>query len=100
MKLSFKKFDLPLRHIFTISRGSVSVQQTLVVQLESDGQYGYGESTTNTFYGATIENMSTTLESVRKIVEGGSLDDPLPLIETLTRNVPNAKYANFALNAL
>ena len=35
MKLSYKKFDLPLRHVFTISRGSVSVQETLVVQIES-----------------------------------------------------------------
>ena len=100
MKLTYKKFDLPLRHVFTISRGSVSVQQTLVVQIEHDGKYGYGESTTNTFYGATIENMSATLESVRSIVESGSLDDPLPLIDKLTKSVPQAKYANFALNAL
>ena len=100
MKLSYKKFDLPLRHVFTISRGSVSVQETLVVQIESDGKFGYGEATTNSFYGATIANMSTTLESLRPIVEGGSLGDPLALIATLTKAVPPAKYANFALNAI
>ena len=44
--------------------------------------------------------MSATLESVRSIVEAGSLDDPLPLIDKLTQSVPQAKYANFALNAL
>src|SRR6478736_6460500 len=100
MKLSYRKFDLPLRHVFTISRGSVSVQQTLIVQLESEGKYGYGEATTNTFYGATIENMSATIESVRSIIEDGTLTDPLPLIEKLTQRIPCEKYANFALNAL
>ncbi len=100
MKLSYRKFDLPLRHVFTISRGSVSVQQTLIVQLESNGKYGYGESTTNTFYGATIENMSATIESVRSIIEDSSLADPLPLIARLAQSIPREKYANFALNAL
>ncbi len=100
MKLSYRKFDLPLRHVFTISRGSVSVQQTLIVQLESGGVYGYGESTTNTFYGATIENMSATIESVRSIIEDSSFADPLPLIARMAQSIPREKYANFALNAL
>ena len=40
--------------MFTISRGSVTVQETLIVQLAADGKFGYGEATTNSFYGATI----------------------------------------------
>ena len=39
------------------------------MQFESDGKYGYGEATTNSFYGATIANMSSAIESVRPIVE-------------------------------
>ncbi len=100
MKLSYKKFNLPLRHVFTISRSSVTVQETLIVQLEAEGQYGYGEATTNPFYGATIDNMSTTIESLRSIVENCSLEDPLTIICNLAANVPHEKYANFALNAL
>jgi L-alanine-DL-glutamate epimerase-like enolase superfamily enzyme len=100
MKLSYKKFDLPLKHVFTISRGSVTVQETLIVQLEADGKYGYGESTTNSFYGATIENMSSTIESVRSILEADSLADPLDLLARLAAKIPHEKYANFALNAL
>jgi L-alanine-DL-glutamate epimerase-like enolase superfamily enzyme len=100
MKLKYKKFDLPLRHVFTISRGSVTVQETLIVQLEQDGKFGYGEATTNSFYGATITNMSSTLEALRSIVDSGSAVDPLPIIAELAANVPNEKYANFALNAL
>jgi len=100
MQLTYKHFDLPLKHVFTISRGSVTVQETLIVQLEAEGMFGYGESTTNSFYGATFDNMSSTIESVRSIVEGGSPSDPLALIAKLAASVPHAKYANFALNAL
>jgi len=78
----------------------VSVQETLIVQIESGGKFGYGEATTNSFYGATIDNMSSTIESLRPIVEGGSCDDPLALIAKLAKAIPQAKYANFALNAL
>lgn len=100
MKLTYQKFDLPLKHVFTISRGSVSVQETLVVQLADDGKFGYGEATTNSFYGATIANMSSAIESVRSLVEGASLGEPLELIASLTEKIPNEKFAKFALNAL
>ena len=59
MELAYRKFDLPLKHVFTISRGSVSVQETLIVQVTEDGKYGYGEATTNSFYGESIANMSS-----------------------------------------
>lgn len=100
MKLSYKKFDLPLRHVFTISRGSTTVQDTLIVQLEHEGKYGYGESTTNSYYGATFANMTGAIESVRSIIESASLDDPLSLLAKVAAGLPREKYANFALNAL
>ncbi len=100
MQLTYHKFDLPLKHVFTISRGSVAVQETLVVQLASDGKYGYGEATTNSFYGATIANMSSVIESVRQIVERGSLGDPLQLIASIAEKLPKERFANFALNAI
>src|SRR5215212_8465045 len=100
MELKYQKFDLPLKHVFTISRGSVSVQETLVVQLAADGKYGYGEATTNSFYGATIPNMTSAIESVRSVVEEGSLDGPLQLIDRVSRKLPKERYAKFALNAI
>src|SRR4051812_18979910 len=100
MQLSYRKFDLPLRHVFTISRGSVSVQETLVVQLAANGRFGYGEATTNSFYGATIPNMSSAIESVRCVVEQGSMEGPLQLIDQVARKLPKERYAKFALNAV
>ncbi len=98
MQLAYQQFDLPLRHVFTISRGSTSVQSTLVVQLSVENIHGYGEATTNSFYGATIENMSASLESVRSLVEGTLLDDPLELIATLARKLPGQEFALSALD--
>lgn len=98
MRLAYQQFDLPLKHVFTISRGSTSVQSTLVVQLSVENIHGYGEATTNSFYGATIENMSASLESVRSLVEGALLDDPLELIATLARKLPGQEFALSALD--
>jgi L-alanine-DL-glutamate epimerase-like enolase superfamily enzyme len=100
MQLTYQEFDLPLRHVFTISRGSTAVQKTLVVQVSAGGQHGYGESTTNTFYGATVPNMTSAIESVRPLIEAGSAEDPLPLIASIAEKLPAEKYAKFALNAL
>src|SRR4051812_27071661 len=100
MQLKYQKFDLPLKHVFTISRGSVTVQETLVVQLAADGKYGYGESTTNSFYRATIPNMTSGIESVRSVVQERSLDGPLQLIDRISRKLRKERFAKLALNAI
>ena len=63
MKLILHEFDLPLRHVFTISRGSIEVQKTLIVELQQDGISGDGEATTNDYYGFTLENIATREET-------------------------------------
>lgn len=98
MRLTYKQFDLPLRHVFTISRGSMSVQPTMVVQLSIQGMHGYGEATTNSYYGATIEKMSASFESVRSFLEGSLLNDPLELIAELARRLPGQEFALSALD--
>jgi L-alanine-DL-glutamate epimerase-like enolase superfamily enzyme len=98
VQLAYQQFDLPLRHVFTISRGSTAVQSTLIVQLSIEDIHGYGEATTNSFYGATIESMSASLESVRSLVEGALLDDPLELIAALARELPGQEFALSALD--
>ena len=76
MKLELHKFDLPLRHTFTISRGSVDVQETLIVALH-DGQYcGYGEATTNSYYSATIESMSSALHGLAAMLADWQFTTP------------------------
>ncbi len=81
MKLSYLVEDLPLKHTFTIAHQSRDVQDTLIVKLEKDGIYGLGESTTNPFYGMTVENMSARLEEFRDVVEKADWNTPEELWE-------------------
>ncbi|MCA9147465.1 MAG: dipeptide epimerase, partial [Planctomycetales bacterium] len=83
MQLTIHAFDLPLAHTFTISRESITVQKTLIVELEEDGFRGYGEATTNNYYGFTFENMAAALERVRQDLESQTLDDPVTLWQQL-----------------
>jgi L-alanine-DL-glutamate epimerase-like enolase superfamily enzyme len=69
MQLRTHRFELPLRHVFTISRGSITVQTTLIVELTDGSHRGYGEATTNDYYGFTFENMAAALERVRSQIE-------------------------------
>ncbi|WP_154856246.1 dipeptide epimerase [Cyclobacterium xiamenense] len=65
MKLELLPFQLPLKHTFTIAHQSRDIQDTLIVKLLGpDGLYGLGESTTNPYYGITLENMQACLTNV------------------------------------
>ncbi len=73
--LAVRHFALPLRHPFTISRGTVTVQDTVIVQLHAGGCFGYGEATTNPYYGATVESLSRRILAVAPLLRAVSADD-------------------------
>lgn len=73
MKLRIHEFDLPLRHPFTISRESYSVQPTVIVELEQAGHRGYGEATTNRYYQVTADSLRASIESVRNVLVSHTL---------------------------
>ena len=47
LRLLTHPYDLPLAHPFTISRSTVTVQPTLIVELTDGKHRGFGEATTN-----------------------------------------------------
>ena len=100
MQLRIHRFELPLRHVFTISRGSITVQTTLVVELSEGGHRGYGEATTNEYYGFTFENMAAALEQVRSVIEapGKSLSDPVQFWDECEPILANNPFALCALD--
>jgi L-Ala-D/L-Glu epimerase len=69
MKLRIWTCDLPLHHTFRISRGSVSVQSTLIVELEHNGHRGYGEATTSRYYSQTIDGMAAIIRATAGKIE-------------------------------
>lgn len=98
IRLSTHSFNLPLRHVFSISRESTSVQPTLIVELSDGVHRGYGEATTNKYYGATIELMREALERVRTIVEMSEMIEPERLWEQTWPLLQDNPFAQCALD--
>lgn len=98
MRIALHPFDLPLRHAFTISRGTARVYRTLIVELEQDGVRGYGEAGENRFYGASMENMESALRGVRPRLEKAECVDPAALWEQLRPELQANTFAQCALD--
>ena len=73
MQLHFHRFDLRLRHTFTIAHDSRDVQPTLIVELRDGDFRGFGEATSNKYYGITIEGMIADLTKIQPLIENHDL---------------------------
>jgi L-alanine-DL-glutamate epimerase-like enolase superfamily enzyme len=89
---------LPLKHVFTISRESYSVQPTLIVELTDGIHRGFGEATANPFYAATIAEMATALERLREPIESAELGDPAVFWQTFATALADQTFALCALD--
>lgn len=98
MKLKLTAVALPLREVFTISRGSLSTQHAVVVELSHDGETGLGEVTANTFYGHSLAAIIASIESVRELVEGADPHAPEVLWNALQTRLPQDSFAVCALD--
>jgi len=98
MKLTLHRFDLPTRHPFTISRGTTTVQRTLIVELQQEGVCGYGEAPEAAYYGATIEQMIGRLELIRPQIEMCQLGGPAVFWEAMQPLLGDATFPLCALD--
>ena len=76
MKVQYKKISLPFHHPFTISKGTKTHQDTMIVELDHFGIKGYGEATAISYYDVTVENMIAELEKKRLFIEKFAFSDP------------------------
>jgi L-alanine-DL-glutamate epimerase-like enolase superfamily enzyme len=98
MQLKLHAFDLPLAHTFTISRESITSQPTLIVELIQDGISGYGEATSNKYYGFTIERMSRDLLALGEKLAATTLEDPAELWQQMQPHLADDPFALCALD--
>ena len=98
MKLVLHQFDLKLKHTFTIAHDSRDVQPTLIVELRDENLSGFGEATSNPYYGITIENMVSSLDAVRAIVETSDYTSAEQLWELTHPALKNNPFAQCALD--
>lgn len=96
MVIGLKKYVLPLKHTFSISRESHDFQNTLIVSLSLNGQIGYGEATSNPYYGITVESMIEEIQSLSEEINTFRFDKPGVFHAWLA----SKKLSNFAICAL
>lgn len=97
MKIILHHFNLKLKHTFTISRESHDIQPTLIVELQ-DGEFsGFGEATSNPYYGITVKKMMNDINSVQDTITSSNGLNPDEFWKTL---YPHFKNNMFALCAL
>ena len=98
MKLTIEDIHLPLRHPFTTSLGTTTVQHNLLITLEAEGVKGYGEgASSHAWHAYTPDSMRGALEVVRPLIEGSPFNTPEDL---WTRVFPALGENPFALCAL
>ena len=99
MTLDFRLYDLPLRHSFTISRYTVDVQKTMIVRIGDGEIFGYGEATANPYYHSTAEKLSSSIASVKDLVESlGGLPHPSTFWEILAPRLEDDYFALCAID--
>jgi len=97
MQLILRSFELKLKHTFTISRESYNSQPTLIVELKEGEFSGFGEATSNPYYGIKISKMIADLEAIQSIIESTSDESPEFFWDKM---YPYLKENMFALCAL
>ena len=98
MKIRVIRVDLPLKHVLTYARGSISAARTIVVELEQDGLRGHGEVQENPYYKITVEEMTDLVNNTREMLEDYALADPEAMWRFLKPVLGESRYAQTAVD--
>ncbi|MDH5367266.1 MAG: dipeptide epimerase [Cyclobacteriaceae bacterium] len=98
MKMKLHQFDLKLKHTFKIAYNERNTQKTLVVELNNGSHSGFGEATSNFYYGNTIEAMVDILEKNRQKIEEYNGENPEEFWEIMNPLLSKNSFAQCALD--
>lgn len=76
MQVKYKVSNLPFKHPFTISKGTKTHQEALLVELDFLGIKGYGEAPAIAYYNIPVEKMVEDLTSKMFFFEKASFNTP------------------------
>ena len=93
MKLTFKPYDLQLKHVFTVAQNSRTFTPLVLTEIEYDGIIGYGEASMPPYLGETQESVMAFLKKVdlEQFSSPFLLDDILTYVDGITANNSAAK---------
>jgi L-alanine-DL-glutamate epimerase-like enolase superfamily enzyme len=94
MKLSFKPYDLQLKHVFTIASNSRTTTPVVLTQIEYEGIKGFGEASMPPYLGESHETVLKFLSGVNL----SQFSDPF-LYEDILSYIDNLAPGNHAAKA-
>jgi L-alanine-DL-glutamate epimerase-like enolase superfamily enzyme len=94
MKLSYRPYDLQLKHVFTIANSSRTTTPVMLTQIEYDGLIGYGEASMPPYLG---ESHKSAAEFLAK-VDLSPFRDPFGL-EDIIEYIDSVDTGNYAAKA-
>lgn len=98
MKMMLYRIALPLAHEFTIARGSITTQPSLIVELEHEGVRGYGEVTENSFYGHTFASMTESLLRIEPLLDTYIEQRPVDVWDQMHADIEGDMFALSAID--
>ncbi len=94
LPMDVRVIELPLRHAWTIARGTSTSKRNVVVELREGGLVGRGEAAPNVRYGESAETVTAALEKLAPALDG----DPRHF-RVLSERVEEALPGNHAAKA-
>jgi len=93
MNLTFRPYDLQLRHVFTIANFSRTTTPVVLTEIEYDGITGYGEASLPPYLGETQASVMDFLKKINleQFSSPFELDDILGYIDKIAENNTAAK---------
>jgi L-alanine-DL-glutamate epimerase-like enolase superfamily enzyme len=95
MKLTYRPYELQLRHVFTIANSSRTTTPVVLTEIEYDGVTGYGEASMPPYLGETQASVVEFLKKVdlAQFSSPFEMEDILFYVDKITENNTAAKAA-------
>lgn len=103
MKISFKPFELELKHAFSIAKFTRTSTPLMLIKIEHEGLFGYGEASMVPYMGESYESATAFLNLVdwNKIKFPFNFQEIIAYLDSLASGQPAIKAAiDIALNDL
>jgi L-alanine-DL-glutamate epimerase-like enolase superfamily enzyme len=98
LRVVLRAESLAFRHPFTISKGTKTHQNTLIVGLGLGPMMGYGEAPAISYYDVTVEGMKATLERHQGQISRYAMQDPERFWHFLHHLMPGENFLTAALD--
>jgi L-alanine-DL-glutamate epimerase-like enolase superfamily enzyme len=93
MKLTYRPYELQLRHVFTIANSSRTTTPVVLTEIEYEGVVGYGEASMPPYLGETQASVIEFLKKVNleQFSSPFEMEDILTYVDKITENNTAAK---------